>query len=93
MFVKPYYLWVVLFFYLLCTCQVCSDLLRAGLVAAPLQGEASKDDRKVALSRFRSGRIRYLVCTEVAARGLDVPACSHVINYDLPTDAAHYLHR
>lgn len=76
-----------------CYVQVCSELLRAGFAAAPLQGEACKEDRKLALSRFRSGRVQCLVCTEIAARGLDVPACSHVINFELPTDSAHYLHR
>jgi superfamily II DNA/RNA helicase len=64
-----------------------------GLVAAPLHGDSSKDDRKEILSRLRDGRLRLVVCTELAARGLDIPDLSHVINFELPTDAAHYVHR
>ena len=45
------------------------------------------------MERFRDGRVTILVATELASRGLDVPEISHVINFDLPTDSQHYLHR
>lgn len=58
-----------------------------------LRGNAYKTERKEVLDAFRRGRIRVLVSTEVAARGLDVKEISHVFNLDLPTDADHYVHR
>ena len=74
--------------------QVVADqLLDMGLVAAPLHGDSSKDDRKEILSRLRDGRLRLVVCTELAARGIDIPSLTHVINFELPTDASHYIHR
>lgn len=45
------------------------------------------------LTRLRDGRLRLVVSTELAARGLDIPELSHVVNFDLPTDAQHYIHR
>jgi superfamily II DNA/RNA helicase len=45
------------------------------------------------MDRFRDGRINILVATELVSRGLDVPEISHVINFDLPADSQHYLHR
>lgn len=58
-----------------------------------LRGNAHKTERKEVLEAFRRGRIRVLVSTEIAARGLDVKEISHVFNLDLPTDADHYVHR
>lgn len=72
---------------------ITEQLLEMGLVAAPLHGDSTKDDRKEILSRLRDGRLRLVVCTELAARGLDIPNLSHVINFELPTDASHYVHR
>jgi len=72
---------------------VADQLLDMGLVAAPLHGDSSKDDRKEILSRLRDGRLRLVVCTELAARGIDIPSLTHVINFELPTDASHYIHR
>jgi superfamily II DNA/RNA helicase len=66
---------------------------RGRLVAAPLHGDSSKDDRKEVLARLLDGRLQYVVTTELAARGLDIPDLSHVINLDLPSDSAHYVHR
>lgn len=66
---------------------------RGRLVAAPLHGDSSKDDRKEVLTRLLDGRLQYVVTTELAARGLDIPDLSHVINLDLPSDSAHYVHR
>lgn len=72
---------------------VCDKLLEMGMVAAPLHGDSSKDDRKEVLARLRDGRLSLVVTTELAARGLDIPDLSHVINFELPTDAQHYVHR
>ena len=72
---------------------VCEKLLEMGMIAAPLHGETSKDDRKEILSRLRDGRIKLVVTTELAARGLDIPELTHVVNFELPTDAQHYVHR
>lgn len=45
------------------------------------------------MARITDGRLQYVVSTELAARGLDIPDLSHVINFELPTDAPHYVHR
>lgn len=70
-----------------------SDLLQRGIIAAPLSGESSKDDRKEVMRRLREGGLQLVVTTELAARGLDIPDLSHVINFELPTDSVHYVHR
>jgi superfamily II DNA/RNA helicase len=72
---------------------VCEKLLEMGVVAAPLHGDSSKDDRREIISRLRDGRLRIAVTTELASRGLDIPELTHVINFELPTDALHYVHR
>eukprot|EP00752_Nemacystus_decipiens_P001692 g1639.t2 len=64
-----------------------------GIIAAPLSGESSKDDRAEIMRRLQDKRISMVVTTEMAARGLDVAHLTHVVNYDLPTDADHYVHR
>ncbi|CAM9543273.1 unnamed protein product, partial [Scytosiphon promiscuus] len=64
-----------------------------GIIAAPLSGESSKDDRAEIMRRLQDKRIAMVVTTEMAARGLDVAHLTHVVNYDLPTDADHYVHR
>ncbi len=64
-----------------------------GIIAAPLFGDASKFDRAHIMKHLRSGSLRMVVTTEMAARGIDIINLSHVVNYDLPTDAEHYLHR
>lgn len=58
-----------------------------------LQGEMPQDKRNAALAKFKSGEASILLCTDVAARGIDVPNVSHVINYDMPRGADVYLHR
>jgi len=76
---------------------VCEQLLsQHSLVAAPLKGEAGKEDRQEVMRRLRAGTLGekpLVVSTEIAARGLDVAAFTHVVNMDLPTDAEHYIHR
>jgi ATP-dependent RNA helicase DeaD len=53
----------------------------------------SQRDREHVLADFRAGRLVYLVATDVAARGLDIPEVSHVFNYDIPEDPDSYVHR
>jgi ATP-dependent RNA helicase DeaD len=72
---------------------VYEQLLEKGIVCAPLTGESSKDDRKEIMARIRDGRLKFVVTTELAARGLDIPDISHVINFELPADSQHYVHR
>jgi ATP-dependent RNA helicase RhlE len=64
-----------------------------GVEAAAMHGDMSQGQRERALERFRSGRVTTLIATDVAARGLDLEAISHVINYDPPEDGKGYVHR
>jgi len=64
-----------------------------GLKAAPIHGDLSQNQREHAMRNFRNGYVELLVATDVAARGIDVPAVSHVINYDVPMDPLTYFHR
>ncbi|MFA0085158.1 ATP-dependent RNA helicase SrmB [Vibrio sp. E150_011] len=65
----------------------------AQIPCAWIQGEMPQDRRNNAISRFRDGSVNVLLATDVAARGIDLPDVSHVINYDLPRTADVYLHR
>jgi superfamily II DNA/RNA helicase len=58
-----------------------------------LHGDMSQPMRMQTLEQFRAGEIRLLVCSDVAARGLDIPEVSHVFNYDVPTHPEDYVHR
>ncbi|SDF69111.1 Superfamily II DNA and RNA helicase [Limimonas halophila] len=58
-----------------------------------LHGDMDQGSRMEALERFRQGHSKLLVCSDVAARGLDIPDCSHVLNYDVPNNAEDYVHR
>jgi ATP-dependent RNA helicase DeaD len=58
-----------------------------------MSGDMEKEDRTDIMRRLQDGRLGMVVSTEMAARGIDVPMLTHVINYDLPTDAEHYVHR
>ncbi|WP_232805746.1 DEAD/DEAH box helicase [Glycomyces xiaoerkulensis] len=64
-----------------------------GFAVGSVHGDLGQNARERALRAFRSGKIDVLVATDVAARGLDVPAITHVINYDSPEDAESYIHR
>lgn len=63
------------------------------LPATSIHGDRSQREREMALATFRQGRTPILVATAVAARGLDIPNVTHVVNYDLPSDIDDYVHR
>ncbi|WP_163271940.1 DEAD/DEAH box helicase [Chelativorans alearense] len=73
--------------------RVTRDLSRDGFEAAVIHGNKSQNARQRALDGFRSGSVRILVATDIAARGIDVPGISHVVNFDLPDEAESYVHR
>ncbi|KAI0731398.1 DEAD-domain-containing protein [Earliella scabrosa] len=68
-------------------------LLVNNLPATSIHGDRTQRERETALQTFRTGRTPILVATAVAARGLDIPNVTHVINYDLPSDIDDYVHR
>lgn len=68
-------------------------LQRNGFRAACLQGDMSQNKRQAAMDAFRRGEINILVATDIAARGIDVPDISHVVNYDMPDTVDAYTHR
>lgn len=70
-----------------------NDLVQEGFSAVALHGALSQGLRNRRLMAFRDGRVQVLVATDVAARGLDVPTITHVINYGLPMKAEDYVHR
>ena len=70
-----------------------NELTGRGIPAEPLSGDLSQDARENVLSRFREGKIKVLVATDVAARGLDIDDISHVFNYDIPQFPEVYVHR
>ncbi len=73
--------------------RVARDLERDGFAAAVIHGNKSQNARQKALNGFRDGSMRILVATDIAARGIDVPGISHVVNFDLPDEAESYVHR
>ncbi|TCM86110.1 DEAD/DEAH box helicase [Rhodovulum steppense] len=72
---------------------VAKSLTKYGYDAAPIHGDLDQSQRTRTLDAFRAGTLRLLVASDVAARGLDVPAVSHVFNYDVPSHAEDYVHR
>jgi ATP-dependent RNA helicase RhlE len=73
--------------------KVVRELDRAGITAMAIHGNKSQTARQKALSAFKSGEIRVLIATDIAARGIDIFELSHVINYDLPHEPETYIHR
>lgn len=73
--------------------RITKGLAAGDIHAQAIHGNKSQPQRERALSGFRDGRIKVLVATDIAARGIDVPGVSHVINYDLPSEAESYVHR
>ena len=73
--------------------KVAGDLQKAGISAAAIHGNKSQTARQQALSDFKAGRLRCLVATDIAARGIDIEELSHVFNYNLPEVPETYVHR
>ena len=69
------------------------QLQKAGFKATSLQGNLSQNQRKLAMSGFKSGKFNIMVATDIAARGIDVSGISHVVNYDVPDTPEAYTHR
>ncbi len=72
---------------------VAKSLAKHGFDAAPIHGDLDQSVRTRTLEKFRAGELKILVASDVAARGLDVPAVSHVFNFDVPIHADDYVHR
>ncbi|WP_435988237.1 DEAD/DEAH box helicase [Sulfitobacter sp. SH22] len=72
---------------------VAKSLKKHGYDAAPIHGDLDQSQRTKTLDGFRNGELRFLVASDVAARGLDVPSVSHVYNFDVPSHAEDYVHR
>lgn len=73
--------------------RVAEQLSRGGVSAGAIHGNKSQSARQAALNDFRSGRSRVLVATDIAARGIDVEAVTHIVNYELPNVPETYVHR
>jgi superfamily II DNA/RNA helicase len=73
--------------------KVVRSLVQAGLAAEAIHGNKSQSQRERVLAAFRAGRVRTLVATDIAARGIDVEGITHVVNYDLPNIPESYVHR
>jgi ATP-dependent RNA helicase RhlE len=73
--------------------KIAKELYRANIKADAIHGNKSQAARQNALSNFKDGKIRVLVATDIAARGIDVDDLSHVINFELPNVAETYVHR
>ena len=73
--------------------EIEAKLKYKGITLSVLIGEANKSERKLAIERFRDGKLALLLATDVAARGLDISGLACVIHFDLPRDSKQYLHR
>jgi superfamily II DNA/RNA helicase len=73
--------------------KVAEDLAERGFASAAVHGDLGQGAREQALRAFRNGKVDVLVATDVAARGIDVEAVTHVVNYQCPDDEKTYLHR
>lgn len=73
--------------------RLSQKLDKAGISSAAIHGNKTQNARVKALAGFKSGKVRVLVATDIAARGLDIPLLPHVINYELPNVPEDYVHR
>ena len=73
--------------------RIAEDLAERGFKASPLHGDMAQVAREKALTKFREDKMKVLVATDVAARGIDVSGVSHVVNYTCPEDDKTYVHR
>lgn len=69
------------------------ELTQNGIPSESIHGNKSHGQRQRSLNRFKSGQVKVLVATDVAARGIHVDGVTHVINYDLPNTFEDYVHR
>jgi superfamily II DNA/RNA helicase len=73
--------------------RIADDLTERGFDASPLHGDMAQAARERAMTKFKDGKLRVLVATDVAARGIDVTGVTHVVNYTCPEDEKIYVHR
>jgi len=74
--------------------DICAKSMnKYGYQAAPIHGDLDQAQRMKTLDDYREGRLKFLVASDVAARGLDIPSVSHVFNFDVPGHAEDYVHR
>src|SRR5690606_31054661 len=73
--------------------RVVKKLAQSDIRANAIHGNKSQPQRERALEEFKQGSVRVLVATDIAARGIDIPGVSHVINFELPNVAEQYVHR
>jgi ATP-dependent RNA helicase RhlE len=73
--------------------KIVRQLEAAGIASSAIHGNKSQAQRERAIAEFRSGNVRVLLATDIAARGIDIPGVSHVVNFDLPDVPEQYVHR
>ena len=73
--------------------RVVKNLEKAGIDATAMHADKSQGQRTAAIEAFKAGKVRVLVATDIAQRGLDITGITHVINYDVPQQAEDYVHR
>jgi len=73
--------------------KLCKKMISANITAAAIHGNKSQGARTKALAGFKIGKVRVLVATDIAARGLDIPLLPHVVNFELPNISEDYVHR
>jgi ATP-dependent RNA helicase RhlE len=73
--------------------RIAKDLQKAGIGAEAIHGNKSQNARQRALGSFKDGKLRILVATDIAARGIDIDDLAFVINYDIPNESETYVHR
>jgi len=73
--------------------RVAEELDKKGVSSAAIHGNKSQSARQRALDAFKAGRIRVLVATDIAARGIDVDGVTHVVNFEIPDEPESYVHR
>jgi ATP-dependent RNA helicase RhlE len=73
--------------------RIAEHLVKAGIGAEAIHGNKSQNARERALANFKAGRIRVMVATDIAARGIDIDEVTHVVNFDVPEVPETYVHR
>jgi ATP-dependent RNA helicase RhlE len=73
--------------------KIVRQLEAAGIAASAIHGNKSQAQRERAIGAFKSGEVKVLIATDIAARGIDIPGVSHVVNFDLPDVPEQYVHR